>query len=240
MKRILVFSLLFLILTGCGRNPQPSRETVSQKPKTAASSGQLPADTGFTSEKESVSNELTPPTLADVGDLSEVAVITTTKGDIVVEFFADKAPMHIANFKKLARYGFYDGTTFHRVLPGFVIQGGDPNSKDANPENDGSGGPPWKVNAEFNDVPHEKGILSMARSPDFNSAGSQFFICLGRAAHLDNKYTVFGRVIRGLDVVEKIGENKRDPMSPHDRMLPAVIMTKVQIIHSAALPPAGK
>lgn len=173
---------------------------------------------------------LTPPALSDLGDTTELAVITTPLGEIWIEFFPSKAPLHVANFKKLARVGFYDGTTFHRVVPGFVIQGGDPNTKDTNPHNDGMGGPPWTLPAEFNDIPHQKGIVSMARSQDPNSAGSQFFICLGRAAHLDGKYTVFGRVIRGLEVVERIGQSKRDPMNPRDRTLPAVVMTSVRIV----------
>jgi len=177
----------------------------------------------------------TPPTLADLGDSTEVAVIKTLKGEIVLEFFPKLAPIHVANFKKLAKSGFYDGATFHRVLPGFVIQGGDPNSKDNDPNNDGMGGPGYSIKAEFNATPHEKGILSMARSQDPNSGGSQFFICLGRASNLDNQYTVFGKVIKGLDVVEAIGAQKRDPMNPKDRATPAVPMQSVRIVKRAAV-----
>jgi len=176
-----------------------------------------------------------PPTLADVGDTTEIAVIKTLKGDIYVEFYPSLAPLHVANFKKLARTGFYDGTTFHRVLPGFVIQGGDPNSKDDDPSNDGQGGPGYSIRAEFNATLHEKGILSMARSSDPNSAGSQFFICLGRATHLDNQYTVFGKVIKGLDVVDAIGVQKRDPANPKDRVTPAVVMSSVKIMKRSAV-----
>ncbi len=175
--------------------------------------------------------ELTPPTKAEVGDPNEVGVIDTDLGKIVIEFFPDIAPLHVANFKKLAKAGFYDGTTFHRVIPEFVIQGGDPNSKDGDPYNDGTGGPPWTVAAEFSETPHDKGILSMARSGgDINSAGSQFFICLSRerTKSLDNQYTVFGRVIEGLEVVEKIGAKKRDPRK--DAKNPAVAMNKVTIV----------
>jgi len=179
--------------------------------------------------------KLKPPTMADIGDTTEVAVIKTVKGEIVLEFFPSLAPLHVANFKKLARSGFYDGTTFHRVLPGFVIQGGDPNSKDGDPANDGMGGPGYGVKAEFNATPHEKGILSMARSSDPNSAGSQFFICLGRASNLDNQYTVFGKVIKGLDVVDAIGAQKRDPMNPKDRATAAIPMQSVKIIKRAAV-----
>jgi len=179
--------------------------------------------------------KLPPPTKADIGDTTEVAVIHTIKGEIVLEFFPSVAPMHVANFKKLTRTGFYDGTTFHRVVPGFVIQGGDPNSKDSDPSNDGTGGPGYSVKAEFNSIPHEKGILSMARSQDPNSAGSQFFICLGRAASLDNQYTVFGKVIKGQDVVDAIGAMKRNPMEPNDRNLAAVVMQSVKLVKRSSL-----
>ena len=173
---------------------------------------------------------LTRPTAEDLGLTDEVAVIETDIGEIVLEFFPDIAPMHVANFKKLASYGFYDSTTFHRVVPGFVIQGGDPKSKDPYPENDGTGGPPWTVAAEFSETPHDKGILSMARSRDINSAGSQFFICLSRekTKQLDGQYTVFGKVIKGIEVVEKIGAVERDPRK--DAKNPAVMMKKVTIV----------
>lgn len=126
--------------------------------------------------------------------------LSTTDGDIVVELWNDVAPRHAENFLKLVDEGFYDGLTFHRIIPNFVIQGGDPNG-------DGTGGPGYTIDAEFNDRKHEKGVLSMARSADPNSAGSQFFICLGRehCRHLDGQYTAFGKVVEGLGAVEKIG-----------------------------------
>ena len=177
--------------------------------------------------------QLTPPTAEEVGPKDEVALLDTEWGRIVLEFYPDLAPVHVANFKKLSNAGFYDGCTFHRVVPGFVIQGGDPNSKDDDPMNDGSGGPPWHVNAEFNDVKHVKGILSMARSQDPNSAGSQFFICLDRAPHLDNSYTVFGKVIFGQGVVDDIGSEKRDPRADADK--PPVKIRAVRIIQRSEL-----
>lgn len=134
----------------------------------------------------------------------EVAVLETTEGKIVVRFFGDKAPGHVKNFKSLVKKGFYNGTYFHRVIPGFMIQGGDPNTKDKDAGNDGMGGPGYSVKAEFNDVKHVAGILSMARSADPNSAGSQFFIMDGVSTHLDGQYTAFGQVIKGMDVVKKI------------------------------------
>ena len=136
----------------------------------------------------------------------EVAVLKTTDGEMVVEFWPEVAPKTVENFKKLAREGFYDGTAFHRIMRGFMIQGGDPNTKDPSKESSyGTGGPGYKVPAEFNDRPHLRGVLSMARSADPNSAGSQFFICLGTASSLDHQYTAFGKVIKGLDVLDKIG-----------------------------------
>jgi peptidyl-prolyl cis-trans isomerase B (cyclophilin B) len=141
----------------------------------------------------------------DVKPAQEVAVIKTTEGDMVLEFWPEVAPNTVANFKKLARKGFYDGTAFHRIIRGFMIQGGDPLTKDPSKEAAwGTGGPGYQVNAEFNDRPHVRGVISMARSGDPNSAGSQFFICHGTASSLDRQYTAFGRLIRGDDVLEKI------------------------------------
>lgn len=127
------------------------------------------------------------------------ATIETDLGTFTVELWNDVAPNHAENFLKLARKGFYDNLSFHRILPGFVIQGGCPRG-------DGTGGPGWTVKAEFNDRKHEPGVLSMARSADPNSAGSQFFVCLTRenCQHLDRQYTAFGKVTEGMDVVRKI------------------------------------
>ena len=142
----------------------------------------------------------------------EYAIIETEEGRIVLKFFPNVAPKHVESFKILAREGYFNGTSFHRIVPGFVIQGGDPNSKDGDRYNDGLGGragkyygigekdnpDTWMLPAEFNDRPHRRGTLSMARGPQENSAGSQFFICVGDQPQLDNKYTVFGEVIEGL------------------------------------------
>ena len=149
----------------------------------------------------------------------EVAVIETTHGTIKLEFFEDKAPGHVKNFKDLANKNFYDGTTFHRVIPGFMIQGGDPNSKSDNRSSHGTGGPGHTIDAEFNDTKHERGVLSMARSQDPNSAGSQFFICVKDANFLDGQYTAFGKVIEGMDVVDKIVNEPRDSNdNPEEKM----------------------
>ena len=138
---------------------------------------------------------------------NEVAVIKTSAGDMVIEFWPDVAPKTVENFKTLARKGFYDGTAFHRVIKGFMIQGGDPLTKDpAKEEMWGTGDPGYKIKAELNDRSHQRGVISMARSRDPDSAGSQFFICHGDASGLDHKYTAFGKLLKGDDVLEKIGD----------------------------------
>ncbi len=139
--------------------------------------------------------------------VKEVAVIKTAAGEMVVEFWPDVAPKTVENFITLAKKGFYDGTAFHRIVKGFMIQGGDPKSKDAALEADwGTGDPGYKIKAEFNDRKHVTGVISMARSAHPDSAGSQFFICLGEASFLDGKYTAFGKLIKGEDVLKKLGE----------------------------------
>ncbi len=146
----------------------------------------------------------------------EVAVIKTSDGEMVIEFWPDVAPKTVANFKKLARAGFYDGTAFHRIMKGFMIQGGDPNTKDtAKEDRYGMGDPGYKVDAEFNDHHHEYGVISMARSSDPNSAGSQFFICDGDAGFLDHQYTAFGKLIKGKETRDKIAATSVKP-NPYD------------------------
>ena len=132
------------------------------------------------------------------------------QGEIVLKLYPDVAPGHVKNFVKLAREKFYDGTTFHRVIPGFMIQGGDPNSKQPDRSMHGMGGPGHRVKAEFNSTPHKRGVLSMARANDPDSAGSQFFICVAGANFLDWQYTAFGEVVSGMDLADKIVAVKRD------------------------------
>lgn len=154
-------------------------------------------------------------------DDPEIMTISTTAGDMVFEFWPEVAPNTVANFKKLAKSGYFDGQAFHRIIKGFVIQGGDPNTKVGyGPEGTldgaaasqvrkwGTGGPGYNINAEFNPRKHEFGVLSMARSASPNSAGSQFFVCLGPLTSLDNKYTTFGKMIKGDDVLKKLGSAK--------------------------------
>ena len=154
------------------------------------------------------------------------AVIETKFGNIEMRFFPDVAPNHVNNFIELAKKGFYDGTTFHRVIPGFMIQGGDPNSKSHDKSTHGMGGPGYQLKAEFNSKPHKRGTLSMARSASPDSAGSQFFICVADAPFLDKQYTAFGEVVSGMDVADKIVSQPRDRRdNPNER-----IEIKVRIV----------
>ncbi len=162
---------------------------------------------------------------ADEKAAKEVAVIKTAAGEMVVEFWPDKAPNTVRNFIKLAKSGFYDGTAFHRIIKGFMIQGGDPLSKDPSQEARwGTGSADEKIKAEFNDSKHELGVISMARSASPDSASSQFFLCLGPTPQLDGKYTAFGRLIKGEDVLKKLGETPvgagggGEPSKPKERV----------------------
>ena len=157
--------------------------------------------------------------LTAVVSAQEIAVIETKFGKIEIQFFEDKAPGHVKNFKDLAKKGFYDGTIFHRVIPGFMIQGGDPNTKSDDRSNHGMGGPGYSIKAEFNDTLHKRGILSMARSQDPNSAGSQFYIVVKDSAFLDGKYTAFGKVLSGMAVADQIVNSPRDRRdNPNERI----------------------
>src|SRR5213595_1633162 len=164
---------------------------------------------------------------------NEVAVIKTSEGDMVVQFWTDAAPNTVENFKKLASQGFYDGTIFHRIVKGFMIQGGDPNSKDPAKENSyGEGGPSYKIKAEFNDHSHQRGVVSMAREPAPDSAGSQFFICLAPVPRLDHQYTTFGKLIKGDEVLEKIGNTPvtRSIIGENSKPTTRVAIEKIDIV----------
>src|SRR5205823_426815 len=168
-------------------------------------------------------------------DTNEVAVIKTTEGEMVISFWPDVAPNTVENFKKLARKGFYDGTAFHRIVKGFMIQGGDPLTKDPAKESRyGTGDPGYKIKAEFNDRSHERGVLSMARSSDPDSAGSQFFICLANVSRLDHQYTAFGKLIKGDDVLGKIGDIEVTTSDSGERSKP----TKRVTVESIKIVPA--
>ena len=153
----------------------------------------------------------------------EVAVLQTNLGRIVLRFLSDVAPKHVQNFKDLTRSGFYDGTKFHRVIPGFMIQGGDPNSRSDDRSSHGMGGPGHSVPAEFNSTKHVRGILSAARSQDPNSAGSQFFLMVANSPHLDGQYTAYGQVVEGMDVVDQIVALPKDHRDNPKAENPAII-----------------
>jgi peptidyl-prolyl cis-trans isomerase B (cyclophilin B) len=166
---------------------------------------------------------------------NEVAVIKTSEGEMVAEFWPEVAPNTVENFKKLARSGFYDGTAFHRIVKGFMIQGGDPLTKDPAKESRyGTGDPGYKIKAEFNDRSHERGVLSMARSSNPDSAGSQFFICLANVSRLDHQYTTFGKLIKGDDVLGKIGDTEVTTSDSGERSKP----TKRVTVESIKIVPA--
>jgi peptidyl-prolyl cis-trans isomerase B (cyclophilin B) len=206
--------LTVLALTAC--SPESSTPTKSSIESTT-NTGSKPAATAPATETKTeaaASTSASTPAPA-AGNPDEVAVIKTTEGTMVVEFWPDVAPKTVENFKKLAKEGFYNGTCFHRVIKGFMIQGGDPLTKDASKEAMwGTGDPGYKIKAEFNDRSHTKGVLSMARSQDPDSAGSQFFICHGNPTFLDHQYTAFGKLIKGEDVLDKIATT---PTHPQDR-----------------------
>ena len=163
-----------------------------------------------------------------VRNTGHYAIIDTDHGKIVIELYPAAAPKTVANFKKLAKSGFYDGTAFHRVMKGFMIQGGDPLTKDPNMEARwGTGDPGYKIKAEFNDHHHDRGVISMARSQDPDSAGSQFFICHGTPRFLDHQYTAFGKLIKGDDVLEKIATT---PTHPQDRPDKRVGVESIKIV----------
>jgi len=168
---------------------------------------------------------------------NEVAVINTTEGEMVIAFWSDAAPNTVANFKKLAEKGFYNGTCFHRIIKGFMVQGGDPLTKmPAAKAAWGSGGPGYNINAEFNNHSHQLGVISMARSSDPNSAGSQFFICDGDASFLNKQYTAFGKVIKGDDVLTKLASTPcaRSGSGEQSKPVKRVGVVSIRIVPQAA------
>jgi len=169
--------------------------------------------------------------MAELSDKMRATISVASKGqplgEIVLRFYSDVAPSHVKNFADLVRKGFYNGTTFHRVIPGFMIQGGDPNSKNPDRNTHGMGSPGYKLKAEFNSRPHKRGVLSMARANDPDSAGSQFFICVADANFLDWQYTAFGEVVSGMEVADKVVNMKRDGRdNPLERVEMTVAITE--------------
>jgi peptidyl-prolyl cis-trans isomerase B (cyclophilin B) len=167
---------------------------------------------------------------------NEYAVIKTSYGEMTIGFWPDVAPKTVENFKKLAREGFYDGTAFHRIIKGFMIQGGCPNTKDGARGMPGTGDPGYKVKAEFNEKPHVRGVISMARSSHPDSAGCQFFICHGDARFLDRQYTAFGELVKGDDVLEKIANVPTKSGGGNEKSAPIdrIAVESVTIVPAAA------
>jgi peptidyl-prolyl cis-trans isomerase B (cyclophilin B) len=216
MKTIALFCALGLFAFA---NPAKAAET---------NTNAAPAKTEKAADAAAKTAPAAPDASAKPAVTNEVAVITTSEGVMVLEFYPDVAPHHVENFKKLARQGFYNGQCFHRVIKGFMIQGGDPNTKDESKKDMwGQGGPGYTIDAEFNSKHHARGVLSMARTPDPNSAGSQFFICHGDAGFLDHQYTVFGNLIKGFDVLDKIAN---EPTEGPDRPVKRVNIESIKIV----------
>lgn len=202
MKRALLWICLVSISAGA------LLAQTTKQPPTTQSPAAAKAQAAAASKTASAPAAKAAPAPQEQTDM--VAVLQTKLGKIVIRFFPDKAPNHVKNFIALCKSGFYNGTKFHRTIPGFMIQGGDPNTKAGDPSTWGQGGHTDKdgkeinVKSEFNDTHHTRGTVSMARSQDPNSASSQFFICVADAGYLDHQYTAFGEVISGMDVVDKI------------------------------------
>ena len=226
--KVLFHSLIVVVIiavAGCSQTSDTTSETTSTTAESTTASTQSMADVPAATA--------TTPTAAPAGQETsmsayenKVAEIHTTAGQIDIRFFPEVAPNHVKNFIDLAQKGFYEGIKFHRVIPGFMIQVGDPNTIKGHPSSWGSGGSPNKLKAEFNNIPHRRGIISAARTNDPDSASSQFFIVVADSNFLDNKYTVYGEVIRGMEVADKIVNSPRDA---NDRPNDPASITKVVI-----------
>lgn len=209
MKRFLLISIF--ILGGCAN---PTTEPVD-------GTASVPADTSTVSDTvaTAVEGEIEQPEEEpmSVEELENTIVdLNTSKGTISIKFYPEVAPNHVRNFVQLAKSGFYDGTKFHRIIPGFMIQGGDPNTKTDNRSTWGTGGADSRVKAEFSDIPHRRGIVSMARSNHPDSASSQFFIVVADSSFLDNNYSVFGEVTSGMEVADEIVSAPRNAQDQPD------------------------
>lgn len=224
--RLFILVLLGALIISCGgtfNKFQPLTE--AQLARLAAKNRVSPTASQDTLSRQEIAAVLEKVKRTPASEVHEreVAVLQTSLGPIVIAFYDDAAPEHCKNFKRLVQAGFFDQTRFHRIIAGFVIQGGDILTRDGDPENDGNGDAGYLLKAEFNQIPHDLGIVSMARDQDPNSAGSQFFICLSRerTARLDGKYTVFGKVIGGLDTVDKLGKVETRVNERGEKSLPA-------------------
>ncbi len=214
MKRIFLGVLMSVALAACAQNGDTAASAPNDPAATTATETTTSAADTTSSAAAPVTEEEKPMSSYE----NKIAELHTSAGQIDIRFFPDVAPNHVRNFIDLAQQGFYNGTKFHRVIPEFMIQGGDPNTKGGDPSMWGTGGSGKNVNAEFNSVKHKRGIVSMARSASPNSASSQFFIMVADYPSLDNQYSAFGQVVRGMEVADKIvaartGPNNR-PLEP--------------------------
>jgi cyclophilin family peptidyl-prolyl cis-trans isomerase len=209
-----IYALLAVAIGACSPASTANNETTAAQTETNTTSSATATSAPPATTSSAAAEENKPMSQYE----NKVAELHTSAGEIDIRFFPDVAPNHVKNFIDLAEKGFYNGTKFHRVIPGFMIQGGDPNTVSGSPATWGTGGSDKNVNAEFNSISHKRGIVSMARSNDKNSASSQFFIVVSDSTFLDNQYTVFGQVTKGMDVADKIVNAARDaqdrPNSP--------------------------
>jgi len=221
-----MFAAALLALAACAPANQDKTATTSATTETVAANQTMAtnpaATTAATAPATATAAEEKPMSYYQ----DKVAELHTSSGEIDIRFFPDVAPNHVRNFIDLAEKGFYNGTKFHRVIPGFMVQGGDPNTVSGDPSTWGTGGSPNRVKAEFSSIHHRRGIVSMARTSDPDSASSQFFLMVAEAPSLDNQYSVFGEVTKGMDVVDKIVSA---PRGPNDRPFHPTTITSVTI-----------
>jgi cyclophilin family peptidyl-prolyl cis-trans isomerase len=215
----------FLSFSGCGDKKTDTTET--KKQENVNNQQQTQTNQNQTTEKKDTLGTKKEDTTKTADEGSDIVILKTSMGEIEIQLFSKDAPKHAANFKKLVSEKFYDGTTFHRVISGFMIQAGDPNSKNDNRADDGKGGPGYTIPAEIK-AKHEKGSVAAARmgdqvNPKRESSGSQFYIVTGEASHLDGQYTVFGKVTKGLDIALKIEKVEKDAA---DNPLKKVVIEK--------------
>ncbi len=206
MKKMIFAALAFAVIA-CGQAKQEQTQATTTESSTTAATATATTATATTAAETAAAPapaSTAPKEKPMSDDKDKVAELHTSAGEIDIRFFPDVAPNHVRNFIDLARQGFYNGTKFHRVIPGFMIQGGDPNTKTGDPSSWGTGGSGKNLKAEFNSIPHKRGIVSMARSQSPDSASSQFFIVVKDSNFLEGQYTVFGQVTKGMDVADKI------------------------------------
>jgi cyclophilin family peptidyl-prolyl cis-trans isomerase len=225
--KALLYGVLVLALAACSQTGKTGDTATAENTDSATTTSAATTDSSATDTTQPMTSAAKATQEKPMSDYqNKIAEVYTTAGQINLRFFPDVAPNHVKNFIDLAQQGFYSNTKFHRVIPGFMIQGGDPNTKSGDPMTWGTGGSDKNVKAEFNKISHKRGILSMARSQSPDSASSQFFIVVKDSTFLDNQYTVFGEVTEGMDVADKI---VNAPKGANDRPNSPVSITKIVI-----------